>query len=170
MRLNEYAETLQHQLAVAAAAGGPEAAALAERLIAPMDAAVRLMLQTALSDAADEISRELAPGGVELRIRARELAFAVIPPPAGTDGVDDRTLEHVPRMAPAGATGPEGATARINFRPPEELKARIEAAAESAGMSVNAFLVATLTSVLGAGGAGRPSYGSGPHHVQGWLS
>ena len=48
-------------------AGGEDARALAERLTAPLESAVRLMLLDALSAAADEITRELAPGSGELR-------------------------------------------------------------------------------------------------------
>ena len=66
-----YVENLRRELAVAADAGGEEARALAERLTAPLESAVRLMLLDALSAAADEITRELAPGSVELRLRAR---------------------------------------------------------------------------------------------------
>ena len=54
MELTPYVDSLQRELAVAAAAGGPEAEALAERLTAPLDAAVRLRLQEAVVDAAAE--------------------------------------------------------------------------------------------------------------------
>ena len=61
MDLTPYVENLRRELAVAADAGGEDARALAERLIAPLESAVRLMLLDALSAAADEITRELAP-------------------------------------------------------------------------------------------------------------
>ena len=67
MNLQLYVENLNHQLAVAAEAGGEEARALAERLVAPLEAAIRLTLQDALAAAAEEITTELAPGSVELR-------------------------------------------------------------------------------------------------------
>jgi len=81
MDLAPYVETLRRDLAVAADAGGDDARALAERLVAPLDPAVRLMLLDALSSAADEITRELAPGSVELRLRAGEPGFVVTPAP-----------------------------------------------------------------------------------------
>jgi hypothetical protein len=46
---------------VAAEAGGKDARALAERLTGPLESAVRLALLDALSAAADEITRDLAP-------------------------------------------------------------------------------------------------------------
>src|SRR5438132_3758208 len=83
MELERYVNGLREQLAVAAAAGGEEARALAERLTAPLDAAVRLMLLEALSVAAAEITRELAPGSVDLRLRGGDPEFVVSVPPSG---------------------------------------------------------------------------------------
>src|SRR5690242_11726663 len=77
MDLSDYVDTLRHELGVAARAAGPEAEALAERLTAPLESATRLVLQEAVSDAAQEISRDLAPGSVDVRLRGRDLAFVV---------------------------------------------------------------------------------------------
>ena len=90
MDLTTYVENLRRELAVAAEAGGEEARALADRLTAPLESAVRLMLLDALSAAADEITRELAPGSVELRLRAGEPDFVVTPAPADEPGEADR--------------------------------------------------------------------------------
>src|SRR5918992_2367302 len=108
MDLTTYVEKLRGDLAVAADAGGAEARALAERLAAPLDSAVRLMLLDALSAAADEITRELAPGSVELRLRSGEPGFVVTPAPA------DEPLE--PQVEPPPPPeADEGASARINL-------------------------------------------------------
>ena len=82
MDLTSYVDNLRHELAVAAEAGGDDVRALAERLTAPLDSAVRLVLLDALSAAAAEITRDLAPGSVDLRLRGREPSFVVTPPPA----------------------------------------------------------------------------------------
>ena len=66
MELTRYVDSLQQQLAVAAAAGGPEAEAIAERLAAPLDSAVRLTLQEAVVDAAAEITLAMAPASVDV--------------------------------------------------------------------------------------------------------
>jgi len=81
MNLTPYVENLRRELAVAAEAGGEESRALAERLTAPLESGVRLTLLEALSAAADEITRELAPGSAELRLRAGEPEFVVTRPP-----------------------------------------------------------------------------------------
>jgi predicted HicB family RNase H-like nuclease len=64
----------------------------------------------------------------------------------------------------------EGGTARINFRPPEHLKARIEEAAGREGLSVNAWLVRAVNAVLGTGGK-RPDQrrSSSGQSFTGWV-
>ena len=79
MDLTPYVENLRRELAVAAEAGGEEARALAERLTAPLESGIRLTLLDALSAAADEITRELAPASVELRLRGGEPEFVASP-------------------------------------------------------------------------------------------
>src|SRR3979409_55952 len=83
MDLQPYVDGVRHELSVAAAAGGPDAEALAERLTAPLESAIRLALLEALSGAAEQITRDLAPGSVEVRLRGRDPEFAV------SSGVDE---------------------------------------------------------------------------------
>ena len=144
MDLTPYVETLRRELAVAAEAGGEDARALAERLTAPLESATRLMLLDALSAAADEITRDLAPGAVELRLRAGEPGFVVAPPPA--DEPEAPAPEAEP--PPAAAEGEDGATARINLRLPEQLKAGVEQAAGRERLSVNAWLVRAVAAAV----------------------
>src|SRR6478736_648389 len=109
MDLTQYVENVRHELAVAADAGGEDARALVERLTAPLESAIRLMLLDALSGAADEITRELAPGSVELRLRAGQPEFVVSPAP-----VDEPAADTPSPLAPP--EGDDAATARINLR------------------------------------------------------
>ena len=67
MDLRLYVDNIRQQLAVAAEAGGDDARALADRLLAPLDAAIRLTLQDVLAAAAEEITCELAPGSGRAR-------------------------------------------------------------------------------------------------------
>jgi hypothetical protein len=85
-----------------------------------------------LSAAADEITRDLAPGSVDVRLRGRDANFVVTPP-----AVDQPVAESPPPPAIAD----DGAMTRINVRLPEALKTRIEEAAGHEGLSVNAWLV-----------------------------
>lgn len=165
MDLTQYIETLRRELAVAADAGGDEARALAERLTAPLEPAIRLMLLDALSAAAAEITRDLAPGSVDLRLRRGDPEFVVTPPPADVSG------EPAPdSLPPVPAEADEGATARINLRLPEQLKAGIEQAAGRERLSVNAWLVRAAAAALAQDdGRPRPRGGRIGDTYTGWV-
>jgi hypothetical protein len=141
--LTQYVENLRRELGVAAEAGGEDARALAERLTAPLEPAVRLMLLEALSAAADEITRELAPGSVELRLRGGDPEFVVASAPSEEP---EAPAGRAPLLAPA--EGDEGAVARINLRLPEQLKAGVEQAASAERLSVNAWLVRAVAAAV----------------------
>ena len=81
MDLRIYVENIHRQLAAATESGDAEMHAFTERLMGSLDAALQLTLQDALAAAADEITSELAPGSVEVRLRGRDLAFVVTPAP-----------------------------------------------------------------------------------------
>jgi hypothetical protein len=169
MDLSPYVDDLRHELALAADAGGEDARALAERLTAPLESATRLVLLNALSAAADEITRDLAPGSVAVRLRGLEPDFVVTLPPA------DRWLEDAaePEVRPLGTPlGDEGTTSRINLRLPEPLKLRIEEAAAREGLSVNAWLVRTVAAALQPDDGGRGSGRRRPpgrRRYSGWV-
>ncbi len=176
MDLRQYVDNIHQQLAVAAESSGEEARAVAERLIAPLDAAVRLTLQDVLVAAAEEITRELAPGSVELRLRGRDPEFVVTPPPSDprADGPDDHDEGTAGDRGPGTASpeGDEAATARINLRLPDHLKARVEQAAASAGLSVNSWLVRAAAAALersGTGHRGEPRPSTGRQRYTGWA-
>src|SRR5579859_1780593 len=89
MELTQYVESLRRELRTAAEVGGEDARALADRLLPSLDAAVRLTLLEALSAAAEEISADLAPGSVDVRLRGGAAGFAVTPPPAPAPSAAD---------------------------------------------------------------------------------
>jgi hypothetical protein len=168
MNLNPYVEDVRRHLLLAAEAGGDEARAVAERLVAPLEAALLLNLQHALSAAAEEITMELAPGSVELRLRAGEPDFVVAPP--APEGPVER-LEPAAEPSPA-ADPDEPATARINLRLPEHLKGGIEQAAARERLSVNAWLVRVAAAALtapGDSGGPQPRRGRVGQSYTGWV-
>jgi hypothetical protein len=153
MDLMPYVENLRRELAVAAEAGGPDARALAERLTGPLESAARLALLEALSAAAGEITRDLAPGSVDVRLRGGDPAFVVTPPPAAPEQADSRA-ETAPLAGPL--PGEDGGTARMTLRLPDHLKARVEEAAGQQGISVNAWLVRAISAAFEPGAGSRP--------------
>lgn len=170
MDLMPYVENLRRELAVAAEAGGPDARALAERLTGVLEAATRLTLLEALSAAADEITSDLAPGSVEVRLRGGDPAFVVTPPQPSWEGEAG-----VPETAPPAAPPitEEGGTARMTLRLPEHLKLRVEEVAAKQGISVNAWLVRAVSAAFepGAGGspADRPQQPRSGRSYTGWV-
>jgi predicted HicB family RNase H-like nuclease len=155
MDLQPYLDAVRHELRVAARAGGDEAAELADRLTAPLESALRLALLDALSGAAAEITRELAPRSVDVRLRGRDPEFTVSGP--------------LPEEPSAGEpiTADEGGTWRVTLRLPESLRPTVESAARRDGISLNAWLVRAA-----AGAAGSRTTGSAKltgRHVTGWV-
>jgi hypothetical protein len=124
------------------------------------------MLLDALSAAADEITRDLAPGSVELRLRTGEPAFVVTPAPVDEPG----DAGAAPPVMPPEAG--DGETARINLRLPGQLKAGVERAASREGLSVNAWLVRVVAAVLARdASARRPPHRGGRigDSYSGWV-
>jgi HicB family len=157
MDLGPYLQEIRRQLDSAAEAGGEEAREVAERIAAPLEASIRLALQDALTAAAEEITVELAPGSVELRLRGRDPEFVVTPPAESSADdlgeVDEGAQAGWPAGWPAG--GEDDSISRINLRMPESLKARIEWAASSEGLSVNSWLVRAASAGLGRADSAR---------------
>jgi hypothetical protein len=143
MDLDRYITELQAQLAAAAESGDPAERAVAERLSVGLDAAARLMVLGVLSDAATEITRELAPGSVDVVLRGRDPHLVVtglaatgtadLPPPQ--EGVPAEPLDNT-------------VTSRTTLRLPDRLKARAEQAAAEEGLSVNSWFVRAIAAAL----------------------
>ena len=150
MNLSPFIESIHRQLEAFAEVGGEDDRLLVERLIAPLEASIRLSLQDALAAAAEEITVELAPGSVELRLRGRDPEFVVTPPPSdpSVEGVGEGNEVLAWSEVVRTPQGEEGGVSRINLRLPEHLKSRIERAAEDEGVSVNSWLVRASAAAL----------------------
>ena len=134
MELGQYITDLQRQLADAADNGTDDTRAVAERLAAGLDSAARLVLLDVLSAAVGEITRDLAPGSVDLRLRGREVEFVVSHAAAETD---EAPLEI-----------DESSSSRTTLRLPDTLKVKVDEAAAAEGLSVNTWLVRAVAAAL----------------------
>src|SRR5690606_10303878 len=99
-----------------------------------------------LSDVASEITREIAPGSVDVVLRGRDPQLVVSRPPTPQ-----------PEPEPAAPSAPPEVTAepvddtvttRTTLRLPDRLKARVEQAAAEEGVSVNTWLVRAIAAAL----------------------
>jgi hypothetical protein len=104
-----------------------------------LEAAVRVRLLEAMSEAASELSASLPEGHVDVRIAGGdvELAYVSSPPPADEAAAD------------------EDLSSRITLRLPESLKPRIETAAARQNVSLNTWLVRAAVR-----GVDRPTFGN----------
>lgn len=164
MNITPHVENVQRQLVAAAAAGGDEAREAAGRLASALDAAARLAILDVLAEAAGEITRDMAPGSVDLRLRGRDVEFIVVRP-----AVD---IAATPVASASIAAGPaddsdDASTSRTTLRLPDALKVRAERAAEAEGISLNAWLVRAATAALEpARSPSRETHGSS---YTGWV-
>ena len=169
MDLTPFVASLGRELLTAVETGGDDGTAVVERLTVSMESAIRLALLEALSAAADEITRDLAPGSVQVRLRGRDPEFVVATPQVEQPRED--TAEPVDDPA---TNFEDGATARINVRLPEQLKAAVEEAAGKEGRSVNAWLVRAASTALRSAGP-APARDTDRHakpgaqHFTGWA-
>jgi hypothetical protein len=159
MELQPFIDNVRHEMSVAAAAGGDDAVALADRLTAPLESAIRLALLEALSAAAEEITRELAPRSVDVRLRGRDPQFTVTPDV--DDTLDDSAL-------PVPETDADSGTWRVTLRLPEHLRAGVDTSAQDAGISVNAWLVRAVTAAL-SGSRRQRQRPAGDKQLSGWV-
>ncbi len=163
MELSPYIDALRRDLASAAAAGGDDAVALADRLTAPLESAIRLALLDALASAAEEITSEIAPSSVEVRLRGRDPEFVI------TQAVPETQESEEPASGVPASETDDGGTSRMTLRLPEHLKPRIEEAASKAGISVNSWLVRSATEALNTRGNRSRRHDVGRGYT-GWVS
>lgn len=130
METARFVEKLERDLASVAALGDDAVAEAAERLIQALRGSAGLRLMEALGEAALEISAQLPDGHVEVRLVG-----------------PDPELIYVPEepVEPAPAPEEEGLAARITLRIYDSLKRELEAAAAREGVSLNTWLVRTLS-------------------------
>jgi hypothetical protein len=146
MDLSPYLESLRRDLAATAAPGGPDITRAAELLTGSLEAATRLALLEALSDAAAEITTRLSTASVEVRLHGRD-----------ADIVVTEAAPEPPAATPSAPPMPDsGDVSRLTLRMPESLKERVERVAEAEGISVNAWLVRAISWAVNAGGHPGP--------------
>ena len=162
MQVSPYVEELQRQLVNSAAAGGVETTELVERLVVALEAAGRLVILDALAEAVGEITRELTPGSVDLRLRGRDVEFAVSKP-----AVEAAEEQPTPRPQPVAEEDEDATASRTTVRLPDALKVRAAQAAAAEGVSFNTWLVRTVAAAVEPSPpAVRTSHGSS---YSGWL-
>jgi len=156
MDLSPYLETVRQGVTSAAALGDDTTRQVADRLGGAVEASTRLALIRALSDAAAQVSAEVAPTSVELRMSGADPELVVVVPAPNAEP----TLL-LPDHAAAGDDEPpesdltepievdDEPVARISLRLPASVKSRVDEKADRDGISTNAWLLRAVMDALG---------------------
>ncbi|WP_433799206.1 toxin-antitoxin system HicB family antitoxin [Actinomycetospora sp. CA-084318] len=165
MDLTPYVTALRDDLAAAASVGDEQTARAGTALAAALEPAVRLALQTALSDLTAEISDKLDDRTVSLRLRGREVEVVVDGSgPAGADGPAAGFFAG-PSSSPfagpggsfprpgdvpgaAGRGADMGDISRMTLRLVDQIKGQAEQAAAAQGMSLNSWISQAVQGAL----------------------
>jgi hypothetical protein len=149
MKLSVHIEALQNDLAAVAGMADENTRETVGRVVVALESALRLRLLEAVTEAAAEISSQLASGQVEVRFAGGDPQLVV--------------AEQAEEPAPAPG-GDDALTARITLRLPEGLKASVEVAASREGMSVNSWLLQAISRSLDRRGPVRSG-----RRISGWA-
>jgi hypothetical protein len=152
MDIERHVQAIQGDLASAAALGDDEAVTAAgNRLAAAVAPSLQLRLLDVLTEAALSLNAQLTSGHVELRLAGRDPDLVL---------VEDAPVGEGAAPAPG-----DDLSARITLRLPEALKAQVERAADSEGISTNAWIVRALSRALEP----RPQRGRSGNRLQGFT-
>lgn len=133
MQLNEYLSAVAYDLDRATQLADDATRDVARRLVTVLEPGLRMAMVQLLSDAAAQLTSELPGTVVTIRMDGREPVWHVVSPES-----------HAPTGTPVDAAEDEEGTARVTVRLPEAVKRRAEAAAQSAGQSLNTWIIHAL--------------------------
>ncbi|WP_027499451.1 toxin-antitoxin system HicB family antitoxin [Rhodococcus sp. UNC363MFTsu5.1] len=146
MELSEYTTTLREDLVAAAALGDENTKRIAEALAVAAEKSARLMLLSALSDLAADVSTALGDRTVHVRLdgdRAHvEVARAARPGsgPRGESTTSDYVNDAIDDVT--------GDISRVTLRLVDQMKSRAEEAASQNGMSLNSWVSQAVQGAL----------------------
>ena len=130
MQIEAYVQAIREDLARIAAVGDESTARVGELLAGALEPSLGRRLQEALSEAALELSSQLSDGRVEVRVAGGDPELVYVSADTTTTSAD---------------ASDEALSARVTLRLSESLKSRIEDAAASGGVSLNTWILRTLS-------------------------
>jgi len=131
METASFVDALRADLAAAAAVGDESVVDAAERLTRAVEASVRLHLLDALQEAAMELTAQLPSGRIDVRLSGRDVELTYVGEEAAPPTAEDE------------------ATARITLRLSDRLKVQAETAATREGISLNTWIVRSVSAAVG---------------------
>lgn len=156
MELTNYVTTVRTGVTDAAALADDHTRQVADRLGSAVESATRLALISALTDATAEISAEMAPGSVEVRMDGTEPTFVVNLLQHGDDQPTMLMPESDEAPEPPLSVDDDEPQARLSLRLPQSVKARVDEYAAAEGVSTNTWLLhRVLEALADRSGTGR---------------
>ena len=146
MQLSLTIDGLRSDITALTSLGDEATSRAGERIAAALGPVATVRFLELLGQAAVEVSSQLGRGHVELRVAGDDASLVVM-------------AEHDAGAADASATEEAELSARVTLRLPEQLKARIEEAADREGSSTNTWIVRALNRAVSGGPSGP---GAGP--------
>ena len=131
METSRFVDGLRADLAAAAALGDQAIVEAADRLARAVESSVRVHLLDALQEAAMELTAQLPSGRIDVRLSGADVQLAYVGDDPASQPADDDT------------------SARVTLRLSERLKSQAESAAGREGVSLNTWLVRTISAGLG---------------------
>lgn len=141
MQLSLTIDGLRADVAALSELGDEATARLGERIASALGPAATMRLLDLLGQVALEVSAQLDGAHAELRVAGDDVSLVIVG-------------EAEPEPPAAAAGGAEGGdlSARLTLRLPEQLKARVEEAADREGTSTNSWVVRVLGRAVTGGG------------------
>ena len=133
MQLNSYLSAVAYDLDRATQLADDATRDVARRLVTVLEPGLRMAMVQLLSDAAAQLTSELSGTVVTIRMDGREPVWHVASPET-----------HETAQAQTEPDTDDEGTARITVRLPEAVKRRAESAAQSAGQSLNTWIIHAL--------------------------
>jgi hypothetical protein len=165
MDLLPYIESVRVGVVNASSLADEQTQHVAERLGTAIESSTRLALIQALSDAAGNISAELAPSSVELRMVGQDPEFVVSVQTAESEPtflMPDAEPGAEETAEPSTTDAEDEPVARITLRLPQSVKTRVDEMASTEGISTNAWLIRAVMDALADHGSSRPEWPQPP--------
>ena len=131
METSRFVDGLRADLAAAAALGDQAIVEAADRLARAVESSVRVHLLDALQEAAMELTAQRPSGRIDVRLSGGDVQLTYVGDEPASQPADDDP------------------SARVTLRLSERLKAQAESAAGREGVSLNTWLVRTISAGLG---------------------
>lgn len=148
MELNKYTDRLSADISAAAALGDEKTQQTAHALASAMTPAVRLLLLSALTDFADELSDTLGDKKISVRLDGDEVDLDISDVLSATTDDDTRSSGDAADDARTAFDDLSGDVSRVTLRLVEQMKERAEEAASQNGVSLNSWVAQAVQGAL----------------------